>query len=78
MSVPRDEIRTIKESRVLKVERSAVKGDQTALISNNSIANFACIESPISISGATVSAPADALKALEIKSGDKVRIWIKQ
>ena len=78
MSVPRDDIRTIKESRVLKVEQSADQGNQRALLSNNSVSNFACVMTQVSFSGATVLAPADALKALGLNSGDSARIWIKQ
>ena len=80
MSVPRDDIRTVRESRTVRVqERNTVlEAPLTALISNNKIEGFRCILDSVVFDGEIGRLSADAMQALNIKAGDEARIWIKK
>jgi len=81
MSAPTTDIRTVKESRIVK----AVSGEfskeamlLTTLISNDRIADFRVVLQPICFNGDDIIMSEGAFKALKLKSGDSVRIWIKR
>lgn len=82
MSAPRDDIRTVRDSRLLKIkavnEDLESGGPLTALVSNNKIKNFCCVLSAISFTEHDINLPPSTLSALELRTGDTARIWIKR
>lgn len=81
MSAPRDEIRTIRESRLVTVS-SQTGGDDgvalTAMMSNDHVGSFKCVLDRLQFDGDAVVI-SDAVKAaLHVEPGDKIRIWIKR
>lgn len=78
MSVPRDDIRTVRESRIVTVAEGDPGEDAlTAMISNNKIKDFRTVMSGVSFHGEQAVLSAPTLAALELTSGDAARIWIK-
>lgn len=79
MSVPRKDIRTVRESRLVSVtaDDTLEERTQTALISNESLSGFRCIMDKISIRDDTASLGHGALSALNLSPGDTARIWIR-
>jgi arginine N-succinyltransferase len=78
MSAPRDDIRTIRHSRLLEVNGIEVDGEHDALVSRDDIKTFACLRTKLSFYGQTVNINKNALKALNLETGDTARIWIKR
>lgn len=77
MSAPRDDIRTIRESRLVTLNGIAVEGEFNALVSRDDVKNFACILTKVSSYGEAVNISNSALEALELNTGDTARVWIK-
>jgi arginine N-succinyltransferase len=80
LKVPRDSLRTLKESR----EETVHLADETfdfnlaALVSNDSLSDFRCVMTPIGFIDNDVQLPLASLKTLNLTAGDKARIWIKR
>jgi arginine N-succinyltransferase len=74
LEVRRDQIRTVKESRIYKAI-DGVSGTKRALVSNDRIKDFRAVFTRASPNGKSVALDADVLKALRIKTGDKVRVF---
>jgi len=77
VSAPRDDIRTIKDSRLVTVNGIEVDGELDALVSRDNIKDFACVMTKVSFYGETVNINKTALEALGLATGDQARVWIK-
>lgn len=78
VSAPRDDIRTIRDSRLVKVNGIGVDGELDALVSRNDVKDFACVMTKVSFYGETVNINNSALNALGLETGDEARVWIKR
>ncbi len=78
MSVPTQDISTIKNSRVLspKPDDGALK--LKAMVSNENFGNFRCIMTNIDFDGEQLLMRKADLEALLLRENDDVRIWIKR
>lgn len=78
VTAPRQDIRTIRESRRV----TAVTGDGefslNGLICNDNIRDFRSVFSPVRIDFGEAILPETAMNALNVESGDAVRMWIKR
>ena len=76
MSVQRDHIRTLRESKRFRAESVAdVAGGRPALVANPATSNFRCVSTRVTRDGAMAQISAGALAALKLKDGDEVLIW---
>lgn len=73
LEVRRDQIRTVKESRVYIVGNGE-EGNTQALVSNDNIKNFRAVFSRVDIRENTVLLTPEIRKSLRIKIGDRVRL----
>ena len=78
VSAPLSDIRTVQDSRVLTVDTGESQKDLMALISNDRIAEFRSVMTTIGFDGETAILEQAALNALNVKSGEQARIWIKR
>ncbi len=78
VSAPLEDIRTIRDSRILPLEIGEGGKKFTALISNDQVNEFRSVMTKVSFDGKTPLVTESALKALNLKSGDDARIWIKR
>jgi len=78
MSAPINDIRTIKDSRILKPVVSEADRGLTALISNNRIEDFRCVLSKIGFEDDQLLLAKEDMKTLLLKKDEQVRIWIKR
>ncbi|MEG1451864.1 arginine N-succinyltransferase [Brevundimonas sp.] len=77
VSCGRDNIRTVRDARPLKVELGEdIQAELPALVSTDSIANFRAVRVKVDIHGDSVTIPADAARALRVKTGDIVRVKV--
>jgi len=80
LSVPRDDLRTIRHSRI-EVAHAADEDDDLNLqvmMSNDSIADFRCVLTHVRFEGDDLRASHNTLKSLNLSEGDNARIWIKR
>lgn len=79
MSVPKQDIRTINESRIYTVTEKPGETAQrkTALVSNEKFSEFRSVLVDVDVSGSLVFINDKTMDALEVNHGDTVRIWIK-
>lgn len=68
----RDRIRTIQDTRLLELRRGG--GDQPYLVSNRDLADFRVIEAEGRADAVELSLSDDAANALELRSGDMLRV----
>ncbi len=80
VSAPLRDIRTIKESRVLKANSGdpGSKNTLNALISNEEIGGFRCVYGKIRFENEDLIVSPEILRVLHKEPGDLVRIWIKR
>lgn len=82
VSAPFDDIRTVRDSRVLELKEggeNARKGAKlTALVARNDVKDFACILTHVSFDGQSVVVTKNTLKALRLLAGETARVWIKR
>lgn len=78
VSAPRDDIRTIRDSRLLTVNGIAIDGELDAMVSRDEVKSFACVRTKVSFYGQTVNINNTALDALGIKTGESARVWINR
>lgn len=72
----RDSIRTFRESRRLEVRAGAVEADApVALLANPAFARFACTSARATIRDGVARAPAEALDAIGLSTGETALIW---
>lgn len=74
LEVRRDQIRTVKESRLLTVQHGD-PGKQRALISNNRIKDFRAIYSHVAISEDAINLTSEMKTVLRVKTGEQVRVF---
>ena len=80
LKVPRDDIRTIKDSRVEAVHAASESDDFNleALVSNDSLTEFRCVLTPAGFQSQSLILPKKTLNLLNLSEGDVARIWIKR
>ncbi len=79
VSAPRDDIRTIKDSRIITVSgEKNIKNGHLAMISNDQIDSFRCVLDKLEFEEDGVWLSPSALKVLDLSQGDQVRIWVKR
>ncbi|WP_371397154.1 arginine N-succinyltransferase [Fretibacter rubidus] len=81
MTAPLDDIRTIRHSRVKTIAAGRVKPSDsplTAMIARDTISDFRCVLAEVQFDGDDVITDPATLTRLNLKSGDKARIWIKR
>jgi len=80
LKVPRDELRTIRHSRIetLHAADEATDLNLTALISNDNLTDFRCVLTDVGFIENKLYAGPNALKYLNLSEGDSARIWIKR
>jgi len=77
VSARRDTIRTLRESKLVKVAAGAEGASAPrALIATPHINGFRCVSSRATVAGGVATVEADTLKALRLNSGDEALIWI--
>jgi len=77
VSCGRDNIRTVRDARALKVELGEdIQAELPALVSTDNIANFRAVRAKVDIHGDSVTIPAEAAHALRVKAGDIVRVKV--
>lgn len=80
LKVPRDDLRTIRHSRVETIH-AAKDGDDlnlTALVSNNSLSEFRCVLTEVGFKSDALITKSNILKYLNLSEGNEARIWIKR
>ena len=80
LKVPRDDLRTLKDSRLEPVYAADDKLDLTltALVSNNSVKNFRCVLTQAAFKDNKLHMPQRTLKLLGLSAGEMARFWIKR
>lgn len=79
MSVPRDDIRTVRHSRTLTLmEGDPSESVHDAVISNDDVNGFRCVMSELSFEGEHAIVSAQTLSALKLSAGNTARIWMKR
>jgi len=80
VSAPLADVRTISDSRLLTIIEGEIgeKKSLTALISNDGFEDFRSVLQPVAFEGDTIVVSAGTLSALNLKSGDTARVWIKR
>ena len=75
LAAPRDQIRTVKDSRVVEIKPDESDNHtHMALVSNNCISDFRAIYTPINIFGEKVGLSKTAIKALRVDAEQVVRV----
>lgn len=78
VAAPRDQIRTIRESRILRATRATGPATHLALVSNNRISDFRAVFCDVEIKSGSVFLEKDILAALHVKAGEEVRVSVVQ
>ncbi len=78
VSAPRDDIRTIRDSKLVSVNGIGVDGELDALVARDDVETFRCVMTKVSFYGETVNINKMSLEALGLKTGDDARVWIKR
>ena len=80
MNVPRDDIRTVRDSREMTVKVGGGGNTQTltAMVSNNRVNGYRCVLTSVMFDGDQAVLTQEALEALKLTPGDTARIWIKR
>ena len=75
MKVPTKDIRTVRDSVSLVVESAERDGKTRALVSNERIGGFRAVHTRVDLSSETVSLDAAARDTLDVRPGERVRVW---
>lgn len=81
VNAPLADIRTIRHSRIVTLREGGLKSSETtltALIGRDTISDFRCVLSTLQFDGEKVLTDSQTLERLNLKDGDKARIWIKR
>ncbi len=77
MSVRRDHIRTLRESRRVRLDIAAdASAGKRALIAVNSLRDFRCVSSRVQIREGAVSVGPEILAALNLEPGAEALVWV--
>ena len=74
MTCQREQIRTIRETRSLRVEIGEQAGAEPRLLSTSEIEHFRCVRAPAKVRAETVAIELEAAEALGVRDGDMVRV----
>ncbi len=74
VAAPRDSLRTLRESRCLRIQKGNPDTGQFMRLSNNCIAGFRACGARVDIQENTVIAEASVFDALQVREGDIVRV----
>lgn len=72
-----DEVATLRDSRLMTVADDSAGERVRALVSNDRLADFRCIQAEIGLGESSVALNEDARRALDATSGETVRIWTR-
>jgi len=80
LKVPREELRTLKDSRfeTVYLADDSLDLSLTAMASNNSVTDFRCVLTQVSFIDNKLHMPPETIRALGLSAGDTARIWIKR
>ena len=79
VSAPREDIRTVRDSRVEHVARIGdAEAPLLALVSNDRVSGFRCVLDKVGFDGDDLIISDNAAAALGVKKGEPVRFWIKR
>jgi arginine N-succinyltransferase len=73
LGAPRDSIRTLRESRLLRVNAGA--GSKRALVASPNIADFRCVATRASVQDGAATVDAEALAAIGVAPGAQALVW---
>lgn len=73
VSSPRDQIRTVREARRMKLREGA--GEALALLANPNVASFACVRAQVKLDGDGVAAPKFVFDRLGLAPGEEALVW---
>lgn len=77
MSVQRDHIRTLRESRRMRIAPAAqLTSAKRALIAVPNIQNYRCVSTSAAIANGVAQVDAAVLKALKLEAGAEVLVWV--
>lgn len=76
VSAPRDSIRTLRESRLVKLEAGANLDAATrALVASPALNTYRCVQTRADVANGVARVDPGVLSALKLKAGDQARIW---
>ena len=80
LKVPREDIRTVKDSRleIVYAVDDGIDLNLTAMVSNDSTAKFRCVITQVTFIENKLHMSAEALKTLHLSASETARIWIKR
>ena len=79
VSAPRDDIRTVRDSRRVEISSlTKVEDGLTALVSTDDVGDFRCVIGEIKFVGQKIDLSPAMAEALRVSEGDDVRIWVKR
>ncbi|MFZ2029994.1 MAG: arginine N-succinyltransferase [Vitreimonas sp.] len=76
VSAQRDHIRTLRESKRVRVAPAAGEGGSRALIATPRINAFRCVSARASVANGVASVDAATLAALNLQAGDEALLWV--
>ena len=72
-----EDVRTYRDSKVVRVREAAVGGEKRGLLSTDRMDNFRTAAVTATVLGEEAYIEADAMRALDLADGDVARIWLK-
>lgn len=72
-----DEVATLRDSRLMTVAGESAGERVRALVSNDRLADFRCVQAEIGLGEHDVALDEKARRALDVTSGETVRIWTR-
>jgi arginine N-succinyltransferase len=72
-----DEVATLRDSRLMTVAGESAGERASALVSNDRLADFRCVQAEIGLGGQEAALDAETRRALDVTSGETVRIWTR-
>lgn len=74
VSAPRDDIRTVREAKVLKVAAGDDDFGEEVLVSTSRVGGFRAVRTPVLMDGDRAIVSREAMEALGVRQGDNVRV----
>jgi arginine N-succinyltransferase len=72
-----DEVATLRDSRLMTVAGESAGERVRALVSNDRLADFRCVQAEIGLGEQDAALDAETRRALDVTSGETVRIWTR-
>ena len=76
VSCPREQVRTVRESRRYRLEAGPVENGRRALVSSDRLPDFRVVSTDVERFGRRLRIAPEALDALNLKSEDMARVWM--